>query len=48
MECYNILGHFVSLWTYGSSQGSVIVTLTKAMGWKVKGLNHSRANIIFS
>ena len=47
MECYIILGYFVSLSIYGSSQGSVIVKLTKAMGWEVKGLNHSRANIIF-
>jgi len=47
-ECYNILWYFVSLSIYGRSHGSVIVTLTKAMGWKVKGLNHSRANIFLS
>jgi len=38
---------FCPLSIYGSSQGSVIVTWTKAMGWKVKGQNHSRAKIIF-
>jgi len=47
MECYSILWYFVSLSIYGSSQGSEIVTLTKVMGWKVKGLNHSTDIIFF-